>query len=249
MNRILLFITILGIVVLFIIQSVVFKVSTVSYEKKNADCFDNKAQSLFNLEGKSILFLDITKTKDDLKKKYLCIEDITLTKKYPKSVLVIIQGQTPSLDFLPTFGDGSLDALATLSGTLKKQYYITSNKGLIFKTMESSPSGIPLIFYSGSRALKVGDNLGSLASNTKAIITRLQELSVPMFELKLQENYLEVQSDNPKLIIFDTQGDFSRELASLQLILQAGKMNSGQLPMERVDLRFEKPVINYSPKR
>ena len=62
------------------------------------------------------------------------------------------------------------------------------------------------------------------------------------------DNYLIVfpQVDNPK-VFFRLDNEIDLQLASLQLILEKAKIDERIL--EFIDLRFDKPIVRFAPKK
>jgi hypothetical protein len=220
----------------------------------DADCVNGDLNNDLKLNGRSIFYIGESDLLSRLSLKYLCIGNLKVEKKFPTTVLVTVQGRKPVLNIESVnFASGSADFLASSSAEVKTAYLVDLG-GFLFE--EGERADLPQI-YDQDDQLKVGVSLGEEVVNIVSIENKLKELGLTAAESTLEGDDLFVKSDNPSSIIFSLKNDVKTELASLQLILQAGKMNSedasgglgGPKPMERIDLRFDKPVIVYSAKR
>lgn len=100
--------------------------------------------------------------------------------------------------------------------------------------------------------LKIGQKMDSrIVIESLEILQRLNSLNIQIVRAQLiKGSYLLIETDYPEQksssmkLVFALNGEYLRELASLQLILQASRIDSRSI--ESVDLRFTNPVVKYS---
>jgi len=73
--------------------------------------------------------------------------------------------------------------------------------------------------------------------------TRKYEINISEAEV-LDQDFLVL---SPRKIAFSLKRDILKQLVSLQLILQKAKIDESMI--ETVDLRFDKPVVKFLPKK
>lgn len=135
---------------------------------------------------------------------------------------------------------------ATVSGQL-----IVDSSGVIFAQNESV--SVPHVQINLPNA-KLGDKVDSrIIQNSQKIFSRLKSLGFTVLNSKIVDQlYLlvvaESQTEKASTLKlgFTLDGQHLRELASLQLILQKNRIDLRSI--EIVDLRFDKPIVQYKSK-
>jgi hypothetical protein len=103
---------------------------------------------------------------------------------------------------------------------------------------------LPLVFVNQELSLKM--SLGSvLGGGIRDVLDMLVKLNMNPKLLKVSMSGTMIIVDVQEMkVILNLKGEYLKQLASLQLILQKNKIDSKRI--ESVDLRFAKPVVIYS---
>jgi hypothetical protein len=214
--------------------------------------------------GKNIFFIDEKVILGELQRKYPCIQVIKLEKYYPSSILIIIQSRIPKFKVIKINPSPKLE-LTNLEATPSSQTalldwafpsggqetLISDENGVVFS--KDGGGELPTIFLAIEK-INIGQQLDhNLFKKLTTIFNKLSELSpeisseatdsakISSVKGKIEDNNLLVDS-RPRMI-FELEKDVLRQLASLQLILQKAKINGREI--KTIDLRFDKPVIEY----
>ncbi len=219
------------------------------------------------IEHSFLMSIDEIAIEKKLKGIFPCIKNIQIQKKLPNRVEVDVFGRVPVITLvvqpqpsstpepinLPSIASGS--AQATVSAQIQDSEFfdfsLNDTKNLIV-----DPDGF--IFATGSldNTLKVfylGDEIGvgrvlknNAADKTIKILEWFSKHSLNVDNAKIiNQEILSIKS--LQKFIFSLDKDTFSQLASLQLILSEAKINL-KVP-ERIDLRFDKPVVVYSQKK
>lgn len=195
--------------------------------------------------------------------------DIEVNGREPK---VLLKEKTLKLDVnSESTTDASSSALKSLDLETQESsdssIYVSDGFGIIYSKTENT-SDLPLIEVI-NQDLEIKDDKHDLIVNTLAILERLKNMYIVVSNLKVLGDQLHLES-KPKLK-FTLSHDLDRQTASLQLILQKDKMRQSLFPMEMklrfsptgmsqsfepnetniemIDLRFDKPIVVYTPKK
>jgi hypothetical protein len=126
---------------------------------------------------------------------------------------------------------------------------VVDKKGVVFS--QDGDTSLPFLFFPDP-TIKLGSTLNAeMFSAITYLFQKTTESLGSPFQAKIENNNLLV--DTRPRIIFSLNGaqngwlqqDILRQVASLQLILHKAKIESKL--MESVDLRFDRPVVIYSP--
>lgn len=229
--------------------------------KEGVSCVEEdrvvKDGAFFN---QNIIFLNKSLIEKKLKEKYLCIDSLNLEKKYPDTLNIYLKERQKALRIgiikgesfikLPEITEAtpsSQSAFFTIDLSVNEAsvsgIYITDKNGFVFNAGEET-SDIPTIYlvgYEVGLGRRVDRDIVNLSIK---LINRLEELSIEYKTVKIMGDMVLIDGDLK--LTFSLAKDLNRQLASLQLILQKAKMNSKS--MEKIDLRFEKPIVVYSQK-
>ncbi len=206
-----------------------------------------------------------------LMERYTCVGSVAVSKKYPNTIEVLVEGKKAvlMLDNLVTNYDGKVINLPSqvLEATPSSQSALVSpNLNTILKNATESgkflvdksgeifsgqppAENVPTFVYLGDN-LTIGQRMDvKVFSNALSAVNKIRALNLPVKNTPLvYNNELEIKSSDPNTLILALDKDIDWQVASLQLILEAGKMNSGSKSMDSIDLRFDKPVVVYSSK-
>ncbi len=220
---------------------------------------------------KNILTLKKDDIERDLRKKFLCIKEVTLAKKFPnkieigvinrepKAILVPAEMKNtseikniPDLKILESTSSATPSAdinLLNIELTETGKSFLVDEEGFVYA--ELNLVNLPKIIIEGQEIF-LGSYLGNNLVNALKALEKVSELEINISITKIfYENIFIIEGEQQ--IIFDLSGNVDRQLASLQLILQKAKMNkaepsnkANQKVIKIIDLRFNKPVITYS---
>lgn len=192
--------------------------------------------------GQNNLFLDDEKIKKELKLRYICIDSVSLNKVLPDEIRIQVFPRVPifkvsALEFEATSSSSAAQEVFGIN-KLNPAEFLVDRHGIVFDT--SSALTIPSVWF-----------LNQEIFLSKRIETDIIEKLITINNQVPNIKHIKVSSDMVFLngeqnIILSLKKDLKTQLASLQLILQKAKINSKTIDM--IDLRFDKPVVVYSPK-
>lgn len=242
----------LGIYILFF--SNLFIVSKIHIKTEKLDCVsadDLRKES--KVRGQNLFLVNIVEAEKRLQDGFICIKSAELkrqppdrirlevTSRHPAALLVLLKKENISTESAQASSSASLD----FSKLDPKKSFLVDTDGIIY-SQNTENINIPKI-YLWDDNLELGKKVSAeLIKNSSIIIEKLGSFGMLVNEAKLlSENTLIINS-SPKIIIA-LKKDIISQLASLQLILEKAKIDEESL--EIVDLRFDKPVVKFNPKK
>lgn len=240
----------------------IFIVKNVDLKLRQIKCVEKgQLEKEIELSGKSI-FWNFEDINGKLKAKHQCIENVTFKKKYPNSIEVEVNGKQTAIILKPyqksifeevqVIKEASsssesatfIEQRVNLNVESNQSAMLVDHLGKLFDLANGFDEGLS-VYY-----LTPPVELGGLVSQERVInlLKIVDELRKNVFSFKRlfwEEDLLLVEA-NPQ-VLFSLNHDPLRQAASLQLILQKAKMDSKQV--EKIDLRFSKPVVWYVPKK
>lgn len=114
-----------------------------------------------------------------------------------------------------------------------QEAFLLDEEGAIF----SGTTSATLKIYSETKNINF--------KNILAILNKVKIFGIEVGEVVVTQNSLTINS-MPKIVL-DLSRDLSLQIASLQLILQQAKID--EEAAEFIDLRFDKPVVRFAPKK
>ncbi len=245
-----LFFIILFILFYLLLRSNFFTIKQIEIKKEKVDCAtEQQIRNSTNLLGENFFLINTKNLIKNLQTKFICIKDINLARLLPDKVklevigregvalLVSLKNQEASLS--------STENIATPSADLENSF-IVDNEGFVFsKGVEGV--NIPII-YTYEKNISLGQRLDNLITDSLQILDKCKTFGLEVRSGLINNNLLVINpfSDSIK-IIFSLNNAIDTQIASLQLILQKAKIDSSQL--EFIDLRFDKPVVKFAPKK
>ena len=113
-------------------------------------------------------------------------------------------------------------------------------------TLDIAQSNQPSAFILGEE-LSLGKKLDQeLIQKTVQVLEKVKSLSVNADDPKIYSKIYLSLGQKPQMI-FILNDKINRQVASLQLILDQAKMDTKEV--EFLDLRFDKPIVRYAPKK
>lgn len=114
-----------------------------------------------------------------------------------------------------------------------REAFLLDEEGVLF----SGTTSATLKIYSSEKNINF--------KNILAILNKIKIFGIEVGETVVAQNSLTINS-MPKIVL-DLDRDLSLQIASLQLILQQAKIDGEAA--EFIDLRFDKPVVRFAPKK
>lgn len=237
------FLAVLLMLIFGIFKSNFFVIKQIDIEVDKASCFDvNNLKQKSNLSGQNFFLVDEKKVTEKLKRNFICIKNINFSKSLPNRIKLDIIGRTPaaslySIKNWEASASSLIENTATPSVSLADEPNWIDDEGIIFSKGESLV--LPKIYFFGE---KLTNDYLAKALN---ILKSLKDLRLDNSNIFIFNNFF-ITFGQPK-IVFDLNGDIDIQIASLQLILQKAKIDSSKL--EFIDLRFDKPIVKFAPKK
>lgn len=230
-------------------------IKQIEVNNNGASCINQELiKDELELIGENIFLVNEKNVLIKVTSEYPCVKNLNIEKKIPQKVVVNLEGRkaltrivtyTPTLEVDISEIISSTSALADWStpSSPSGKLFIIDGEGVVFG--ESEDYALPMLFIQEEN-LNLGERLDkAIFANISIIFEKLGKLNLGISEAKLTDNYLLVKT-HPQLI-FSLRKDILTQLASLQLILQKAKIDGRE--MKIVDLRFDKPVVTYLPKK
>lgn len=223
------------------------KVNAVWVKMDNISCADEgNLKETSQILGKNILLIATSKIEKQLKEKYLCIKSVKFNKRLPREVEMEVSARVPVAQVL-----------------VIKETEASPSAILDTFSTSSSPSAIPvdksfLVDSEGVIFSKDAQNLNYPKVYVEEEITSVKEVlkiieKLKIFGMEIKESrvvgqktlLINPQTSEPKIIFALDNLDI--QLASLQLILKKAKID--EVTIEFIDLRFDKPIVRFAPKK
>ena|SRR3989339_77868 len=199
-------------------------------------CTDqNQIRREAELPEKNFFFVNSLKTENILKKKFICIKSVRILKSFPDKVTLKIENRKAVAVIAELREEASFSAAPSAD---VKDYYLIDDEGVIFG--KGADLAVPQIFVSGLKIFS--------ASNLVKILEKISVLGILINKGFIDGDVLTIDSNPPvSKIILRLDGEIDIQLGSLQLIVDKAKIDSKDL--EFIDLRFDKPVVKFAPKK
>lgn len=237
------------VLVIFLVQSKILLIQNVDINLSKVNCINSEdLKRGLNLQNQNLLFLDSDKFRKDLEKKHYCIKQIDLNKIFPNKVQLNIKGREAfaKLIVLKNTASDSAGILyeATNSSNLKSDNFIIDDEGVVFNKEKNASL---LNIFIKDENLMLGKKISQFdIKKITKILRILNELRIFVKSVILSgEDSILIES-NPQ-ISMSSKENLDLQLASLQLILTEAKINEESI--EFIDLRFDKPIVRYAPKK
>lgn len=245
-----LFLLFIGGLIIFIAKFPFFTINTIDTVLNNVPCVsENQIKESSGILGQSFFRINFKNITGNLKNKFICIKEINTAYTFPNKVKIIVTGRQPvfrllSLKTGESSSSGDLENIATPSAEFATDVFLIDKEGVIF-SKDPAETNTPGIFVSGLNL-----TLGQISKNIHfenilKIFEKTSTFGLGVKNTILLDNYLILFSD-PK-VVFKLDVDVDMQLASLQLILSEAKINLRKL--EFIDLRFDKPIVRFAPKK
>ncbi len=201
-----------------------------------------------NLSGQNSFLVNFENIKKNLKTKFICIGDINLSLVFPNKVKIETKGRQPAAIIMPlktpeATSSSFLETIATPSAEFSEAYLV-DDEGLIF-SKDVGGFNIPEIFIKYSNISLGKKTIGNNLGNSLKILSGVRKLGLDVKMAAIFDNFFLLFS-YPR-VVFRLDDKIDMQLASLQLILTEAKIDLKEL--EFIDLRFDKPIVKFAPKK
>lgn len=211
-----------------------FNIKKIEVEGDRLGCADNdQIKDSSKLLGQNFFTLDQKKLTKSLKEKFICIKDVNLSKTFPNKVGIKVSLRQPAA-ILATLKKWPI---ATPSAEDISETFVIDDEGVVF-SKDSENLNVPKVFVA---------NLNFPGISFLQILDKIKTLGIDIKDTFIDDNFFAVNSETGPQIIFGLDDPVDVQLASLQLILDKAKIDSSVL--EFVDLRYDKPVVRFAPKK
>lgn len=238
------------VLLVFLARSNLFQVRQVSCQEEFGSCSGEVVGQLKALEGRNIFFLG----EKDLADRVLAvnheIRSLRFSRRLPDTVLVQVE-RRKGVNALANYVAEEIDfsiLTATTAAKLKipqnsqPGFFLLDKEGAVFLLVDDSP--LPSVFIpQESISLVVGQMFDLPEAQAAAKIARLLLLPAHRPVVVSPQGQIFANLEEEILAIFSDKKDPSFQVATLQLILARARIE-GKIP-QRVDLRFDKPVVIY----
>ncbi|MBI2018985.1 hypothetical protein HYS96_04780 [Candidatus Daviesbacteria bacterium] len=232
----------------FFFNSSLFKIKNISLKTESLDCLGNNEEIKKDSEivSQNTIFFNSKNVEKKLKNKFYCIKTIIFAKKFPNGMELTIIGRKAEAKLIPlpiyeATASSNLENIATPSAT---DIFLVDGEGKVFSKGDLAGDLPIILIYKGS--LNLGENLGVYIINALKILNKIGPFGIDSKLSKIATGEFLVTGTVPK-IIFKLTEQIDIQLASLQLILEQAKIDQSRL--EFIDLRFDKPVVRFAPKK
>ncbi len=245
------FILILLILIVLVFPSGLFNVKMIDASLNgNLNCVSaDQLKKESKLLGVNIFFVDRLSNVKNIKAGFICIKEIKLTKNFPDKVNLDVMGRESRVRLLVlnkmATTSAILENISTPSAKIVQTAYLADEETIFAKEInQDSDSQI----YLPGLDLSLGKKIGETIKKSISILEKLKTFGLSTQTTQLVNEFLIIfPSESQPRIIFSLEKDNNLQLASLQLILEKAKIDKES--MEFIDLRFDKPIVRFAPKK
>jgi len=230
-------------------RSSLFTIKKIDILAKDIPCVDeNQLKVSSELLGQNFFLVNFENIAKNLKDKFFCIRDINLSYVFPSKVQLKISARQPAAALVllkdkEATISSVLENFATPSAEESLDVYLVDNEGVIF-SKNIGDLALPNIFVYNSN-FSLGKKAGDKAENSLKILDKVKTFGLNVKTTTVLDNFFIIFS-YPKLV-FRLDNAVETQVASLQLILAEAKI--GLKELEFIDLRFDKPIVRFAPKK
>ena len=248
----------------------VFTLKTVEFNPRQISCASIEGIKALLPKNKNILFIKAQEQAEIIRAKFPCLESVVISKRFPDTFIInTVERKTSALlragiKIAPITielpAESSAEATASSSSaqpkvepddpykideSLYSKYFSVDSHGFILSENPVIETPLPQFYYLDDQELSVNEHLedGIMESALK-LLQKLVETQVVVQSAKIEEKNLFI--NGPIRITFLLNKDIDSQIIPLQLILQKAKIDSEVI--EKIDLRFDKPVVVYGKK-
>lgn len=203
-----------------------FTVKSVEVEG-NLTCIDREnLLGSMEIVGSNFFLIQNLAIEEKLKDRFTCIKSVKVFKKFPNRIFLEVKNRQSQAKFFILKNQESTPSAV-------EDFSLVDEEGVLF----SGSDDVGLKIYSEHKDKDIKKIL--------LILNKTKFFGIEIMEASIIEDTLLIYSV-PK-IIFALEKDIDMQIASLQLILSKAKIDEETI--EFIDLRFDKPVVRFAPKK
>jgi cell division septal protein FtsQ len=220
----------------FILKGDFFKIKKVSCLISEAACPGEIWTKLLSLSiGQNILFFPQRPLEEEIKASFPQIGEVAVGKILPETLAFSLKLRKATAAFTQKMES------STESATAAADFFIADEEGMVFQKTTSSLN-LPKVLLVNLEGISVGQQITSQGlDQTLSLIVLLSKLDLKPKTIEVSEKGILARLEDGLEVFFSSQKEATGQVGSLQLILSRTKIEGKRL--ERVDLRFDKPVI------
>lgn len=240
-----------------IFKSPLLQIRKISVDLHGVNCVTDQQIVNDDRLKQNILMFEQEKVRQQWLLQYPCIGQVFFHRRFFNRLIVDIHPRIPFLQvagFLPkplsTLSNAEASS-STGTALFDWSFPVATSGGILVADQQGvliasgQQSNLPLLYYPESE-LVVGQHLDPKVFSTIAIvIEKMNSLASPVSQVRFDGKSLLLQTQQKVVLSFSDE--INRQLASLQLILSKAKIDGKA--MDKIDLRFDKPVVIYSPQK
>ena len=217
-----LFLALIFLVVLVSLSIFLFKISNIEVAE-GKECVDESAIKA-QFAGKNIFMVSSRQIQGSIADAYKCAKNVSVQKKYPSTLVITVEADHPLVEV----GD--------------KNIYLTAN-GFVLEGQNQG--NLPTIFFDKEPELNPGEKINDdIVIFALSLISQIGKTEFVATSIRiLNPAMISVYNRESQAVIFTSEKNAGHQVDSLQLILSESKIDPSKI--EKIDLRFEKPVITY----
>lgn len=245
--------TVILILIAFLIaRSGIFNIKQIEIQGDKIDCTDSdQLKNASGLYGKNFFLLKDRELAENLKGKFVCIENVRSLRLIPDKVKLEMTSRKPAAILLnlkdkQASSSSLIENIATPEASAAQDRYFVDSEGVVFSKSMYELNFSKIYIYDPEIA--VGKKLeNNFINNSLKILAKIKTFGVNAKKSWISEDFFIINPDtsDPK-IIFRLNDRIDIQLASLQLILTEAKIDLKELTF--IDLRFDKPIVRFAPK-
>ncbi len=239
----------IGVLVFVLSKPGLFTIKKIDIVTQNISCVDgNQLKNSSGLLGQNFFLANFNNITKNLKEKFICVKDINLSLDFPDKIKIQAIGRQP-VALLMLLKDKEatissfLENVATPSAEPSSEAYLIDDEGIIF-SKDTGRFNIPNIFIK-DLDLSLGKKPRDKTEDSLKILAGVKTFGLDVKTAMILDNFFIIFS-YPR-VIFRLDNRIDIQLASLQLILAEAKIDFKEL--EFIDLRFDKPIVRFAPKK
>ncbi len=256
----------------------VFTISSVEVSLERIDCTNlEQIKNSSKLLGQNFFLLNSQGIENSLKNNFLCVRQVQVSRllpnriklnifgRIPAAILIVLKDEaTESAGLLENFTEtkATVSAQASPSATeilskdvsspsislkigREEKIFVVDTEGVIYSN-NIEQIYAPQVFVKGFD-LTLGEKISDkLINDTLRILEKINSFGLEVKEVEIYSKAFLLVNGRTK-IIFLLNDRVDKQIASLQLIYDKAKIDDKTL--EFIDLRFDKPVIKFAPKK